>query len=62
MLRFIDIHVVTSVTHAYGYELFKHYVCSYAIYHTWRPIVFIQPGEQDMSIIICACKVSVDWY
>ncbi len=32
------------------------------VYHTWRPIVFIQSGMQDMSIIICAFKVSVDWY
>ncbi len=30
--------------------------------HTWQTIVFIQPGMQDMSIIICAYKVSVDWY
>ncbi len=30
--------------------------------HTWRPIVFIQPGMQDMYIIVCAFKVSVDWY
>ncbi len=27
--------------------------------HTWRPIVFIEPGLQDMSIIICASKVAV---
>ncbi len=31
-------------------------------YHTWRPIVFIQPGVQDMSIIIYAFKVSVERY
>ncbi len=33
--------------------------------HTWRPIVFIQPGVQDMSIIIIniyAFKVSIKRY
>ncbi len=28
--------------------------------HTWRPIVFIQPGVQDMYIIDCAFKLLVD--
>ncbi len=32
------------------------------LYHTWQTIVFIQPGVQEMSIIICASKVSVDQY
>ncbi len=30
--------------------------------HTWRPIVFIQPAMQDMSIIIYIFKVSVRRY
>ncbi len=30
------------------------------IVHSWRPIVFNQPGMQHMFIIICACKVSVE--
>ncbi len=29
--------------------------------YTLRPIVFIQPGVQDMSIIIYAFKVSIEW-
>ncbi len=32
------------------------------IVHSWRPIVFNRPGVQDMSIVICACKVSVELY
>ncbi len=30
--------------------------------HTWRTIVLIQQGTQEMFIIICASKVSVDQY
>ncbi len=30
--------------------------------HTWRPIVFFQPGMQDMSLTICAFKLLVEWY
>ncbi len=33
----------------------------YNIYN-WRHIVFIQPGVKDMSTIICAFKVSGEWY
>ncbi len=35
------------------------YIANCATPHTWRPIVFIQPGVQDMSIIICAYKLEV---
>ncbi len=31
-------------------------------YHTLQGIVFIHPGVQEMSIIICASKVSVGQY
>ncbi len=37
-------------------------MCLAELEHTWRPIVFIQPGVQDMSIIICAFKISIEWY
>ncbi len=30
--------------------------------HTWGAIVFIQPGVEDMSIIVCPFKVLVVWY
>ncbi len=33
--------------------------CSLEQLHTWRPIIFIQPGGQDMSIIICAYKLAI---
>ncbi len=32
------------------------------MFHTWQNIVFIQHGVQEMSIIICASKVSVEQY
>ncbi len=35
---------------------------SLCLSHIWRTIVFIQPGVQEMSIINCASKVSVDQY
>ncbi len=40
----------------------KHFTGTFVnrfLVHTWRTIVFIQPGVQDMSIIICAYKVAV---
>ncbi len=30
--------------------------------NTLRLIVVIQPGVHNMPIIICACRVSVEWY
>ncbi len=29
------------------------------VVQTWWPIVFIQPGVQDMSIIICSYKIQI---
>ncbi len=46
-------------------EILYMLICLLSVIHTWRPIVFIQPGMQDMSIItpgICAFKVSVEYY
>ncbi len=37
-------------------------ICSMTTGSDLAAIVFIQPGMQEMSIIICAFKVSVDWY
>ncbi len=43
-----------------NYHYIDHILHDY--HHTWQPIVFIQPGVQDMSIIIYAFKVFVEQY
>ncbi len=41
--------------------VFYHKVYVLSLYiHTWRAIVFIQPGIEDMSIIVFVFKVLVD--
>ncbi len=56
-------HIIDKLADEVGEKVYR-YSCSFHIYskHTWRPIVFIQPGVQDMSIIIYTFKVSVEWY
>ncbi len=51
---------------ALSYELCVSYnIADYTVHHyvlhmhTWQPIVFIQPGVHDMSIIICAYRVAI---
>ncbi len=46
----------------YDLMLPGNYLIQTALGHTWPPTVFIQTCVQDMSIIICACKMSVEWY
>ncbi len=45
-------------------SIYEHVIQQNSMYsiHTWRTIVFIQPGMQEVSIIICASKVSEDQY
>ncbi len=42
-----------------GFNRYK-LIMSLSHSHTWRAIVFIQPGMEHMSIIVCAFKALVD--
>ncbi len=51
---------VKSIYEEHGGMTFKIRFNSIENGHTWQAIVFIQPGMEDMSIIVCAFKVLVD--
>ncbi len=55
------LYVITTDTLPYPKQILS-YTSSKLLLHTRQLIVFIQPSVQNMSIIICTCKVSVEWY
>ncbi len=55
-IRFLEalLMVMLALTWSRNISLCSHHM------HTWQAIVFIKPGVEDMSIIVCAFMVLVD--